>query len=114
MKLTSRPYLTNSKYERTGVKAPDAPQVASVTALWGEELILPEVSLDTDNNKVTVSSVPTGNTVVAIKDNLGTILWSYHIWKPEIDEDIGISHSESIYGELYRNPSCYAFGVGGC
>lgn len=79
------PYLTNSKYERTGVKAPDAPQVASVTALWGEELILPEVSLDTDNNKVTVSSVPTGNTVVAIKDNLGTILWSYHIWKPEID-----------------------------
>lgn len=79
------PYLTNSKYERTGVKAPDAPQVASVTALWGEKLILPAVSLDTDNNKVTVSSVPTGNTVVAIKDNLGTILWSYHIWKPEID-----------------------------
>lgn len=79
------PYLTNSKYERTGVKAPSAPQAVTVKALWGENLILPAVSLDIDNNIVTVSSIPMGNTLVVIKDNLGNILWSYHIWKPEID-----------------------------
>lgn len=79
------PYLTNSEWELTGVKAPDAPKIASAAVVWSEKSSLPTLSLDVSNNRLTVSGISTGNSLIAIKDNVGNILWSFHIWKPEID-----------------------------
>lgn len=79
------PYLTNSEFEPTGVKAPNAPKIASAAVVWSEKSNLPTLSLDASNNKLTVSNISTGNSLIAIKDNVGNILWSFHIWKPEID-----------------------------
>ena len=54
--------------------------------VWWSENTLTLGSATLNGNKVTVSGISgTGNGGVVILNEAGEILWSYHIWKPEID-----------------------------
>jgi hypothetical protein len=85
--LDVTPYRTVRKtYITVEEEAIDAEATLATSAeiLWCEpELIIGRYNLSADCRSLEVAEVSgAGNAVIAIKDAAGTILWSYHIWKP--------------------------------
>ena len=70
-------------------------EIASAEVLWETAMkyddiqkgeIISEVSVDGNNVHFTLSpEVKQGNALIAVKDALGTILWSWHIWVVDFD-----------------------------
>ena len=86
------PYKSNTRFRKTGTLAPEAPQPTKAKLLWKENTLTGiNVAETISSNKVAVTGIAgTGNAVVAIKDASDNILWSYHIWVPEIDPTDGL------------------------
>lgn len=84
------PYKSNTRFRKTGTRAPEAPQPTKAKLLWREDAL--NLTVGTiSNNKVPVTGISgNGNAVVAITDASDNILWSYHIWVPEIDPTAGL------------------------
>ena len=86
------PYKSNPRFRKTGTLAPEAPQPTKAKLLWKESTLTGiNVAETISSNKVAVTGIAgTGNAVVAITDASDNILWSYHIWVPEIDPTDGL------------------------
>lgn len=86
------PYKSNTRFRKTGTLAPEAPQPTKAKLLWKENTLTGiNVAETISSNKVAVTGIAgTGNAVVAITDASDNILWSYHIWVPEIDPTVGL------------------------
>ena len=81
------PYRSDLRFRKLNEFASEAPQPAKAKLLWKEGLtgitVAPSVS---SSNTVSVPGISgNGNAVVAITDASDNILWSYHIWVPEIN-----------------------------
>lgn len=86
------PYKSNPRFRKTGTLAPEALQPTKAKLLWKESTLTGiNVAETISSNKVAVTGIAgTGNAVVAITDASDNILWSYHIWVPEIDPTDGL------------------------
>ena len=86
------PCKSNTRFRKTGTLAPEAPQPTKAKLLWKENTLTGiNVAETISSNKVAVTGIAgTGNAVVAITDASDNILWSYHIWVPEIDPTDGL------------------------
>ena len=86
------PYKSNTRFRKTGTLAPEAPQPTKAKLLWKENTLTGiNVAETISSNKVAVTGIAgNGNAVVAITDASDNILWSYHIWVPEIDPTAGL------------------------
>ena len=111
--LDVTPYKTNAYYWNTEDAAPDAPKPTKAKVIWREAGItsMNEPTITEVDGKYTlnISGVQGyGNALVGIYEseatmNADTPLWSYHIWKPEIDPS---DESELLeYG--YTNSGTY-------
>lgn len=84
------PYKSNVYYERIDEAAPEAPQVASAGVIWKESTIT-SINATTSGNTLKLSNVSgSGNALVGIYDADQNLLWSYHIWCPEVDPTQGL------------------------
>ncbi len=88
--LDATPYKTNAYYWNTKDDGSAAPKPAKAKVIWREAGItsMAEPTVTNSGNKYTlnVSGVQGyGNALVGIYDADDNLLWSYHIWKPEID-----------------------------
>jgi len=84
------PFQSDIRFRKKGTPAPSAPQPTKAKLLWREDAL--NLTVGTiSNNKVPVTGITgNGNAVVAITDASDNILWSYHIWVPEIDPTDGL------------------------
>ena len=84
------PFQSDIRFRKKGTPAPSAPQPTKAKLLWREDAL--NLTVGTiSNNKVPVTGITgNGNAVVAITDASDNILWSYHIWVPEIDPTAGL------------------------
>ncbi|MDE5851738.1 MAG: hypothetical protein K2H25_02980, partial [Alistipes sp.] len=88
--LDVTPYKTNAYYWNTKDDGSAAPKPTKAQVIWREAGItsMAEPTVTKNGNKYTlnVSNVQGyGNALVGIYDSANNLLWSYHIWKPEID-----------------------------
>ena len=88
--LDVTPYKTNAYYWNTKDDGSAAPKPTKAQVIWREAGItsMAEPTVTKNGNKYTlnVSGVQGyGNALVGIYDSANNLLWSYHIWKPEID-----------------------------
>ena len=80
------PYKSDLRFHKLNEFAPDATQPAKAKLLWKEGLTGITVAPSVSNNTVSITGINgNGNAVVAITDASDNILWSYHIWVPEIN-----------------------------
>lgn len=80
------PYKSDLRFRKLNEFAPDATQPAKAKLLWKEGLTGITVAESVSNNTVSITGINgNGNAVVAITDASDNILWSYHIWVPEIN-----------------------------
>ena len=80
------PYKSDLRFRKLNVFAPDATQPVKAKLLWKEGLTGITVAESVSNNTVSITGISgNGNAVVAITDASDNILWSYHIWVPEIN-----------------------------
>ena len=86
------PFKSDIRFRKQGTPAPSAPQPTKAKLLWKENTLTGiNVAASVASNKVAVTGIAgTGNAVVAITDASDNILWSYHIWVPEIDPTAGL------------------------
>ena len=85
------PFKSDMRFRKTGTPASSAPQPSKAKLLWKENTLTGITVGTISNNKVPVTGIAgTGNAVVAITDASDNILWSYHIWVPEIDPTAGL------------------------
>ena len=86
------PYKSDIRFRKTGKLASSSEAATPTKAklLWREDAL--NLTVGTiSNNKVPVTGITgNGNAVVAITDASDNILWSYHIWVPEIDPTAGL------------------------
>lgn len=74
----SGPWITKSG---SGVNAGMGLTATSAELLWQDRSgLITSVSVSGDYLKFTVGTYAGGNALIAVKDNSGTILWSWHIW----------------------------------
>jgi len=79
----SGPWLTKSS---SGVNAGMGLTAVSAELMWQDKSgLITTVSVDGDYLKFTVGTFGGGNAVIAVKDDNGTILWSWHIWATDDD-----------------------------
>ncbi len=88
--LDVTPYKTNAYYWNTKDDGSAAPKPAKAQVIWREagidSMAEPTVTKNGDKYTLNVSNVQGyGNALVGIYDSSDNLLWSYHIWKPEID-----------------------------
>ena len=80
------PYKSDLRFRKLNEFAPDATQPTKAKLLWKEGLTGITVAPSVSNNTVSITGINgNGNAVVAITDASDNILWSYHIWVPEIN-----------------------------
>ena len=85
------PFKSDMRFRKTGTPASSAPQPSKAKLLWKENTLTGITVGTISNNKVPVTGISgNGNAVVAITDASDNILWSYHIWVPEIDPTAGL------------------------
>jgi len=86
------PYKSDLRFRKTGTLASGtAPQPTTAKLLWKENTLTGITVGAISSNKVPVTAIAgNGNAVVAIMDKDNNILWSYHIWVPEIDPTAGL------------------------
>ncbi|MDE5963401.1 MAG: hypothetical protein K2G58_05190 [Alistipes sp.] len=106
--LDATPYKTNAYYWNTKDDGSAAPKPAKAKVIWREAGItsMAEPTVTANGNKYTlnVSGVQGyGNALVGIYDNADNLLWSYHIWKPEIDP----TSAENLLEYKYTNSGTY-------
>lgn len=100
------PYSFNAKVRGNGattskLSAPQPLEPAGAKLVWQTEKgMISNVKYDSENGTIefTASRTP-GNALIAATDSKGTIIWSWHIWYPEIQLE-GIMSSE---GSEYMN-----------
>ena len=68
------PRLVYGTWQRSGLPATGADTPASAAVLWGD------ATASLSGNTLTMGSSTVGNSLVAIKNASGTILWSYLLW----------------------------------
>ena len=86
------PYKSDIRFRKKGILAnsSEAAMPTKAKLLWREDAL--NLTVGTiSNNKVPVTGISGhGNAVVAITNDADSILWSYHIWVPEIDPTAGL------------------------
>ena len=86
------PYKSDIRFRKKGILANSSEAATPTKAklLWREDAL--NLTVGTiSNNKVPVTGISGhGNAVVAITNDADSILWSYHIWVPEIDPTDGL------------------------
>ena len=92
VEIVVTPYKSDLRFRKTGTLAPEAPQPTKAKLLWKENTLTGiNVAASVASNKVAVTGIAgNGNAVVAITDADDNILWSYHIWVPEINPTTGL------------------------
>ena len=88
--LDVTPYKTNAYYWNTKDDGSAAPKPTKAQVIWREAGItsMAEPTVTKNGNKYTLNITNVqgyGNALVGIYDSANNLLWSYHIWKPEID-----------------------------
>ena len=79
------PWITKST-SGTGVNKGMGLTAVSAELLWQDKSgLISNVAVSGNFLKFTVSSFGGGNALIAVKDNTGFILWSWHIWATEDD-----------------------------
>lgn len=87
------PYKSDIRFRKTGKLASSSEAATPTKAklLWTEDNLTMNVATTVSSNKVAVTGISGhGNAVVAITNDADSILWSYHIWVPEIDPTAGL------------------------
>ena len=87
------PYKSDIRFRKTGKLASSSEAATPTKAklLWTEDNLTMNVATTVSSNKVAVTGISGhGNAVVAITNDADSILWSYHIWVPEIDPTDGL------------------------
>ncbi len=82
------PHKTNTYYwfDKNAPKDTDAPEPKSANLIWKETTLTGSITCSISGNTLTVNNLEgNGNALVGIYDSSNNLLWSYHIWKPEID-----------------------------
>ena len=86
------PFKSDIRFRKTGKLASSSEAATPTKAklLWREDAL--NLTVGTiSNNKVPVTGITgNGNAVVAITNDADSILWSYHIWVPEINPTAGL------------------------
>ena len=93
-------YHSYDLYKTGDVSGAPAIDVNGSEIVWKEQTITVLTLGTITNNSLPVTVAGKGNAVVAIKDEGGTILWSYHIWIPEdtpTDIDYPVINSYDTY-----------------
>ena len=106
--LDVTPYKTNAYYWNTKDDGSAAPKPTKAQVIWREAGITsmaePTVTKNGNNYTLNVSNVQGyGNALVGIYDSSNNLLWSYHIWKPEIDP----TSSANLLEYKYTNSGTY-------
>ena len=91
--LDVQPYVVRTDCKITSERYP-APKAKGCKVLWTETGLSLDAAVSDDYKTLTVSNITGfGNASVAIyadADCSGDILWSYHIWVPEVDPTDGL------------------------
>ena len=105
------PYKTDPYFHNTKTAVTDAVLGADYTPteaklIWYESALgaAPTVgTYDADNDSFTVTmpSGKYGNALVGVYNAAGKILWSYHIWAPEVDPRTGLLTYKNTYSGEY-------------
>lgn len=87
------PFKSDIRFRKTGKLASSSEAATPTKAklLWKENTLTGITVGSVSSNKVAVTGISgKGNAVVAITNDADSILWSYHIWVPEIGPTAGL------------------------
>ena len=87
------PFKSDIRFRKKGILANSSEAATPTKAklLWKENTLTGITVGSVSSNKVAVTGISgKGNAVVAITNDADSILWSYHIWVPEIDPTAGL------------------------
>lgn len=79
-----------------GLKAPSTLSPAGAKLVWQTSVgVITEVKLDGNNISFTAGK-KAGNALIAATDKSGKIIWSWHIWRPEV-QPVDIKNDDGSY-----------------
>lgn len=114
--VDAAPYYTDRNYGYTGKTKETLPKATKAALIWQTKPnLLTDVLLDATQTEVKFSVIELGgNALIALYDDAGTVLWSFHIWCTEqpkdcyyqngytvLDRNLGAASSENA-GMLYQ------------
>ncbi len=96
-------YKTNRFFEYTGTSAESTiPRAHHARVIWEESVgFITGVPISGDNMTVNKRAGVYGNALVGIYDASNKLLWSYHIWAPEV-EPTTLNYNKTLSGNTYQ------------